>query len=128
MQDSLFRVTTTFLLQLALSVIYKYIYSFIHHFSFSKHLYLPLSFSIKQPLFPSLGNSTEILEQLLQETMAGGDLLPFVSIVLVQLGYAGMNFTSMFAMHSGMHPLVLVAYRLLFATVAIAPFAYFMER
>ncbi|KAM3704541.1 hypothetical protein ACB098_03G011600 [Castanea mollissima] len=60
--------------------------------------------------------------------MAGGDLLPFVSIVLVQLGYAGMNFTSMFAMHSGMHPLVLVAYRLLFATVAIAPFAYFMER
>ncbi|KAL2254207.1 UNVERIFIED_CONTAM: WAT1-related protein [Sesamum indicum] len=57
-----------------------------------------------------------------------GDLLPFLAMVIVQLGYAGMNIISKLAMDSGMNPFVHVAYRQVFATVAIAPFAYFMER
>ncbi|XWS64428.1 hypothetical protein CRYUN_Cryun05aG0003100 [Craigia yunnanensis] len=57
-----------------------------------------------------------------------GDFMPFLANVLVQLGYAGMNITSKLAMESGMKPLVLVAYRQIFATLAIAPFAFFLER
>ncbi|KAK6159786.1 hypothetical protein DH2020_003167 [Rehmannia glutinosa] len=57
-----------------------------------------------------------------------GDLMPFLTMVIVQLGYAGMNIISKLAMDSGMNPFVHVAYRQVFATVAIAPFAYFMER
>jgi hypothetical protein len=111
------------------------IYYLCLHISFliNSLTHLSLSLYIKHPL--SLGKcgayigferNSEILLLLLQETMAG-DLLPFLAIVLLQVGYAGMNITSMFAMQSGMHPLVLVAYRLMFATMAIAPFAYFME-
>ncbi|TKY63133.1 WAT1-related protein [Spatholobus suberectus] len=58
--------------------------------------------------------------------MATG-LVPFFLMVLVQLVYAGMNITSKLALQSGMNPLILVAYRQLFATVAIAPFAYWFE-
>ncbi|TKY61583.1 WAT1-related protein [Spatholobus suberectus] len=58
--------------------------------------------------------------------MAAG-LVPFFLMVLVQLAYAGMNITSKLAIQSGMNPLILVAYRQLFATVAIAPFAYWLE-
>ncbi|KAG2695855.1 hypothetical protein I3760_07G032000 [Carya illinoinensis] len=56
-----------------------------------------------------------------------GDLMPFLANVLLQVGYAGMNIISTLAMQSGMHPLVLVSYRQIFATIAIAPLAYFME-
>lgn len=55
------------------------------------------------------------------------DLMPFLAMVTVQLGYAGMNFTSKLALDSGMKPLVLVAYRQMFATLATIPFAYFIE-
>ncbi|GMH10412.1 hypothetical protein Nepgr_012253 [Nepenthes gracilis] len=58
----------------------------------------------------------------------GGDFLPFTAMVIVQVGYAGMNILSKVAMDSGMDPLILVAYRQIFATFAIVPFAYFMER
>lgn len=58
----------------------------------------------------------------------GSDLLPFLTMVIVQLGYAGMNIISKLAMDSGMNPFVHVAYRQIFATIAIAPFAYFLER
>ncbi|KAF2307336.1 hypothetical protein GH714_026430 [Hevea brasiliensis] len=56
-----------------------------------------------------------------------GDLLPFLAMVLVQFGFAGMNITSKLAMDSGMKPLVLVSYRQIFATIAMVPFAYFFE-
>ncbi|KAH7571280.1 hypothetical protein ACOSP7_013683 [Xanthoceras sorbifolium] len=56
-----------------------------------------------------------------------GDFLPFLAMVVVQLGYAGMNITSKLAMDSGMKPLVLVVYRQMIATLAIIPFAYFFE-
>ncbi|KAJ9180363.1 hypothetical protein P3X46_008621 [Hevea brasiliensis] len=56
-----------------------------------------------------------------------GDLLPFLAMVLVQFGFAGMNITSKLAMDSGMSPLILVSYRQIFATIAMVPFAYFFE-
>ncbi|KAL2469057.1 WAT1-related protein [Forsythia ovata] len=58
----------------------------------------------------------------------GGKFLPLLAMVVVQLGYAGMNILSKLAMNSGMNPFVHVAYRQIFATVCIAPFAYFLER
>ncbi|XVF31502.1 hypothetical protein REPUB_Repub16aG0151400 [Reevesia pubescens] len=57
-----------------------------------------------------------------------GEFMPFLVNVLVQLCYAAMNITSKLALESGMKPLILVAYRQLFATLAIAPFAFFLER
>ncbi|KAG4913860.1 hypothetical protein AAZX31_19G213800 [Glycine max] len=57
----------------------------------------------------------------------GAGLVAFLLMVLVQLVYAVMNITSKLAIESGMSPLVLVAYRQLFATVSIAPFAYWLE-
>ncbi|GLT31828.1 hypothetical protein SLA2020_065370 [Shorea laevis] len=56
------------------------------------------------------------------------DFLPCLAMVLVQVGYAIMNITSKLAMESGMKPLVLVAYRQIFSVIAMAPFAFFMER
>ncbi|PPD84901.1 hypothetical protein GOBAR_DD18176 [Gossypium barbadense] len=56
------------------------------------------------------------------------DFMPFLANVLLQVGYAGMNITSKLALESGMKPLILVAYRQIFATLAIAPFAFFLER
>ncbi|CAM8985772.1 unnamed protein product [Rhodiola kirilowii] len=58
----------------------------------------------------------------------GKECLPFVAMVLVQLGYAGLNIFSKAAMNSGMTPYVLVTYRQIFATVAIALFAFLLER
>ncbi|XP_027353106.1 WAT1-related protein At1g09380 [Abrus precatorius] len=58
--------------------------------------------------------------------MATG-LLPLFLMVLVQLTYAGMNITSKLAIESGTNPLILVAYRQIFATLSIAPFAYWLE-
>lgn len=57
-----------------------------------------------------------------------GDFLPPLVMVVVQFLYAGLNITSKLAMEFGMNPLVLVAYRQMFATVAIAPCAYWIER
>ncbi|KAJ4841998.1 hypothetical protein Tsubulata_029894 [Turnera subulata] len=61
--------------------------------------------------------------------MAMQGLLPVLAMVILQLGYTGMNTTSKLAMeYSNMKPLVLVAYRQIFATVVMVPFAYFLER
>ncbi|XP_054797717.1 WAT1-related protein At1g09380-like [Prosopis cineraria] len=59
--------------------------------------------------------------------MASG-FIPFLAMAFVQLGYSGMNISSKLAMQSGMNPIVLAAYRQIFATLAIAPFAYCFER
>ncbi|KAJ7973236.1 WAT1-related protein [Quillaja saponaria] len=58
--------------------------------------------------------------------MAGG-FIPFLVMVLVQVGFAGMNITSKLALQTGMNPIVLVAYRQLFAFLSIAPLACWME-
>lgn len=39
-----------------------------------------------------------------------------------------MNILSKLAMNSGMNPLIQVAYRQIFASIVIVPFAYFLER
>ncbi|KAI8020716.1 WAT1-related protein [Camellia lanceoleosa] len=57
-----------------------------------------------------------------------GGTLPFLAMVIVQVGYAGMNILSKLAMDSGMNPFVHVAYRQIFASIVITPFAYFLER
>ncbi|KAB2621641.1 WAT1-related protein [Pyrus ussuriensis x Pyrus communis] len=53
--------------------------------------------------------------------------MPFMAMVLVQASYAGMNIISKLAIESDMDPLVLVAYRQVFAAFAIAPLAYLLE-
>jgi len=55
-------------------------------------------------------------------------IIPLLAMIIVQLGYAGMNITSKLAIQSGMQPLVLVAYRQIFATISLAPFAFWFER
>ncbi|CAL0308532.1 unnamed protein product [Lupinus luteus] len=59
--------------------------------------------------------------------MASGGFVPLLLMVFVQFVYAGMNITSKLAILSGMNPLILVAYRQIFATVSIVPFAYWLE-
>ncbi|KAK6773934.1 hypothetical protein RDI58_029173 [Solanum bulbocastanum] len=58
----------------------------------------------------------------------GSDLLPFIAMVIVQVGYAGSNVVTKLVMDTGMDPFVQTAYRPIFATISIAPFAYFLER
>ncbi|XP_057424686.1 WAT1-related protein At1g09380-like [Lotus japonicus] len=60
--------------------------------------------------------------------MTMSNVVPLIAMVIVQFSYAGMNITSKLAIESGMHPLVLVAYRQIFATLSLAPFAYWLER
>ncbi|KAH7867463.1 hypothetical protein Vadar_033842 [Vaccinium darrowii] len=58
----------------------------------------------------------------------GGDLLPFLFMVIITVGHAAVDIIAKLAMDSGMNPLVHVAYRQFFATAIMAPFAYFLER
>lgn len=57
-----------------------------------------------------------------------GEMVPFVAMVLLQVGFAGMNITSKLALDGGMNPFVLVTYRQIFATFATLPFALLLER
>ncbi|KAL1561163.1 WAT1-related protein-like protein [Salvia divinorum] len=59
--------------------------------------------------------------------MLGGKK-PYLAMILVQLAYAGMALFSKTAMAKGMNPFVFVAYRQAFATLALLPFALFLER
>ncbi|KAM0827510.1 hypothetical protein ACQ4PT_068137 [Festuca glaucescens] len=58
----------------------------------------------------------------------GKECLPTVGMVLVQLGFAGMNVLSKLALDTGMSPYVLIAYRNLIAAVFLAPIAFYFER
>ncbi|KAL5700747.1 hypothetical protein ACHQM5_026155 [Ranunculus cassubicifolius] len=58
----------------------------------------------------------------------GRGLLPCLAMVLVQFCFAGMNIVTKLALDTGMNPLVMVTYRQIFATMALAPFAFFLER
>ncbi|KAG0489565.1 hypothetical protein HPP92_006428 [Vanilla planifolia] len=53
---------------------------------------------------------------------------PYLAMVLVQFGYAGLSLISKISLNHGMSHYVLVVYRHAFATVSIAPFAIFLER
>ncbi|KAK4339766.1 hypothetical protein RND71_041228 [Anisodus tanguticus] len=58
----------------------------------------------------------------------GDDVLPVLIMVMVQVGYAGMNIVGKVAMDAGMDPFVHIAYRQIIGTISLAPFAYFCEK
>ncbi|KAJ6405474.1 hypothetical protein OIU84_013439 [Salix udensis] len=53
---------------------------------------------------------------------------PYVAMLFVQFVYAGMALFSKAAISKGMNSLVFVVYRQAFATVSLAPLAFFLER
>ncbi|KAK4798900.1 hypothetical protein SAY86_024265 [Trapa natans] len=61
-----------------------------------------------------------------------GDLLgrakPYLAVISIQLGFAGMTIITKFALNKGMDQHVFVVYRYLVATIGIAPFALIFER
>ncbi|XP_057773696.1 WAT1-related protein At1g43650-like isoform X1 [Salvia miltiorrhiza] len=52
----------------------------------------------------------------------------YIVMILVQLAYAGMSLFSKTSINKGMNPFVFVAYRQAFATLALLPFALFLDR
>ncbi|PKU61634.1 WAT1-related protein [Dendrobium catenatum] len=55
------------------------------------------------------------------------EYMPAIAMVAVQAGYAGLNILPKLALDSGMSPYVMIAYRQIIATLALAPFAFFLE-
>ncbi|XP_058107366.1 WAT1-related protein At5g07050-like [Magnolia sinica] len=53
---------------------------------------------------------------------------PYIAMISLQFGYAGMNIITKVSLNRGMSHYVLVVYRHAFATGAIAPFALILER
>ncbi|XP_008795134.2 WAT1-related protein At5g07050-like [Phoenix dactylifera] len=53
---------------------------------------------------------------------------PYVAMISLQFGYAGMNVITKVSLNHGMSHYVLVVYRHAFATLSIAPFALILER
>ena len=53
---------------------------------------------------------------------------PYMAVILLQFGYAGLSIIIKFALNKGMSQHVLVVYRHAVATALIAPFALVLER
>lgn len=53
---------------------------------------------------------------------------PYLAMISLQFGYAGMNILTKFSLNHGMSHYVLVVYRHAFATLSIAPLALILER
>ncbi|KAL3357739.1 hypothetical protein AABB24_018109 [Solanum stoloniferum] len=53
---------------------------------------------------------------------------PYIAMISLQFGYAGMNVITKVSLNGGMSHYVLVVYRHAFATLAIAPLALLLER
>ncbi|XVF39366.1 hypothetical protein PTKIN_Ptkin01aG0029000 [Pterospermum kingtungense] len=53
---------------------------------------------------------------------------PFLAIISLQFGYAGMYIISLVSMKHGMSSFILSTYRHVVATIVIAPFAFVLER
>ncbi|XP_055808685.1 WAT1-related protein At5g07050-like [Solanum dulcamara] len=53
---------------------------------------------------------------------------PYIAMISLQFGYAGMNIITKVSLNRGMSHYVLVVYRHAFATAIIAPFALILER
>ncbi|CAN8284804.1 unnamed protein product [Cochlearia groenlandica] len=53
---------------------------------------------------------------------------PFITVISLQFGYAGLSIIAKFALNRGMSPHVLAAYRHIVATIFIAPFAFYLDR
>jgi len=57
-----------------------------------------------------------------------GSSKPYLAMISLQFGYAGMTIITKISLNQGMSHYVLVVYRHAFATLAIAPFAFIFER
>lgn len=53
---------------------------------------------------------------------------PYFAMIIIQFISAGMSLLSKASIATGMNPYVFVVYRQAFATLALAPFALFLER
>jgi len=53
---------------------------------------------------------------------------PYIAMISLQFGFAGMNIITKVSLNRGMSHYVLVVYRHAFATAVIAPFAIVLER
>lgn len=53
---------------------------------------------------------------------------PYLAMIVIQFVSAGMSLLSKAAIAKGMNPYVFVVYRQAFAALALAPFAFFLER
>jgi len=53
---------------------------------------------------------------------------PYLGIISLQFGYAGLNILATVCLKHGMNHFILAFYRHVFATFAIAPFALFFDR
>ena len=53
---------------------------------------------------------------------------PYVAMIFLQFGYAGMNIINKVSLNRGTSHFVLVVYRQAVATVVISPIAFFLER
>lgn len=56
------------------------------------------------------------------------EIKPFVSMILLQIGFAGMYVVAVASLKKGMSHFILVVYRNIFATLFMAPFALYFER
>ncbi|KAJ3700274.1 hypothetical protein LUZ61_003979 [Rhynchospora tenuis] len=56
------------------------------------------------------------------------DIKPFISMILLQVGFAGMYVVAVASMKKGLSHYILVVYRNVFATLFMAPFALYFER
>ncbi|KAK3012914.1 hypothetical protein RJ639_009671 [Escallonia herrerae] len=68
------------------------------------------------------------MKTCLDSGMAMERYKPYIAMIFVQFVYAGMTLLSKAAITEGMKPHVFVVYRQAFATIALAPFAFFFER
>ncbi|KAA8546563.1 hypothetical protein F0562_002698 [Nyssa sinensis] len=68
------------------------------------------------------------MKSLLSYVMIMESNKPYIAMLFVQGVYAGMALFSKAAIAKGMNPYVFVVYRQAFATLALAPFAFFVER
>ncbi|XP_054803457.1 WAT1-related protein At5g07050-like [Prosopis cineraria] len=72
------------------------------------------------------------IKKEMQENGCCGSVLerckPYIAMISLQFGYAGMNIITKVSLNRGMSHYVLVVYRHAFATAAVSPFALVLER
>ncbi|XP_065851645.1 WAT1-related protein At2g37460-like [Euphorbia lathyris] len=64
----------------------------------------------------------------MESSMSFKRMKPFIAVIFMQIGLAGMDILSKAALNRGMSNYVLVVYRHIFATLVIAPFALLLDR
>lgn len=68
------------------------------------------------------------MKSLVKYAMVIENHKPYIAMLFIQFVYSGMALFSKAAISKGMNPYVFVVYRQAFATVVLAPFAFFLER